>query len=103
MWLFANDSKVAGKAASETDCCAIQQNLNALEEWSISNHLLLSIDKCTYLHYGHNNPGDTYNINEETIKNVDQCSDLGVLRKKDFVDIICLKASRLSGMVAEQP
>ena len=67
MWLFADDSKAAGNAASEMDCCAIQQDLYA-PLWSISNHLPLNIDKCARLHYGHNNPYHTYNINRVTIK-----------------------------------
>ena len=84
MWLFADDSKAPGKSASETDCCVSQQDLNALGERSISNHLPLSIDKCACLHYGHNNPCHTYNINGVTIKNVDQCSAFGVLRTSNF-------------------
>ena len=80
--------------------------MNALGEWSISNHLSLSIDKCACFHYEHNNPGYMYNINELIIKTVDQCSDLGVLHTSDFrynahIDMICLKASRLSGIVAK--
>ena len=74
MWLFADDSKTADTAASKTDCCAIQQNLNAPGECSLSNHLPLSIDKFVCLQYGLNNSGHTYNINGLTIKSVYQCS-----------------------------
>ena len=106
MWLFEDKSKAAGKAASKKDCCAIQQDLNTLGEWSLSNHLPLSIDKCAYLHYGHKNLSHTYKINGVTIKSVYQISDLIVLRTYNFlyntlIDMICLNVSRLSTMVVK--
>ena len=106
MWLYADNSKTAGKAVNETNCCTIQQDLNALGEWSISNQITLSLDKCACLHFGHNIPGQIYNTNGVTIKSVDQCSDLSVLRVSNFrhnahIDMIFLKASRLSGVATK--
>ena len=40
VWLFVDDAMAAAKTVSETDCCAIQPDPNALGEWTVSNHLL---------------------------------------------------------------
>jgi len=103
-WLFADDAKVASKAADATDCDVIQRDMDAFGDWSERSHLPININKCASLHYGHSNPCHTYSITGASIKNVDQCPDLGVLRTSDFrynahIDAICLKASRLCGMV----
>ena len=59
---------------------------------------------CFY--YGLHNKKRSYSMNDTTIKNTDQCADIGVTRTFHFhykvhVDALCLKAAQLSGMVAK--
>ena len=103
--LFADDFKVIGAAADSHEQDLFQQDLNSIGSWSEANHLPLSIDKCLRIHYGLHNKMRSYSINGTTIKNTDQCADLGVTITSNFhykvhLDTLCLKAARLSGMVA---
>ena len=103
--LFADDSKAIGTAADSHEQDLVQQDLNSIGSWSETNHLPLSIYKCMCIHYGLHNKKRSYSINSTTIKNTDQCAGLGVTRTSNFhykvhVDALCLKAARLSGMVA---
>ena len=102
--LFADHSKAIGAAADSHKQDLVQQDLNSTGSWSEANHLTLSIDKCMHIHYGLHNKKRSYSINGTTIKNTDQCADLGVTRTSNFhskvhVDTLCLKAAQLSGMV----
>ena len=103
--LFADDSKAIGTVTDSHEQDLAQQDLNSIGSWSQANHLPLSIDKCMCIHYGLHNKKRSYSINGTTIKNTDQYADFGVTRTSNFhykvhVDTLCLKAARLSGMVA---
>ena len=62
------------------------------------------MEKCVCLHYGSKNLGSNYLIINQPVINADNSADLGVTRTCDFrykehVNQICLKASRMAGMV----
>ena len=99
--LYADDSKTIGAAADSYEQGLVQQDLNSIGSWSEANHLPLSIDKCRCIYYGLHNKKRSYSI----IKNTDRWADLEVTRTSNFhyevhVNALCLKAARLSGMVA---
>ena len=105
IFLFADDSKVIGAATDSHEQDLVQQDFNSIGSWSEGNHLPLSIDKCMCIHYGLHNKKHSYSKNGTTIKNTDQCADFGVTKTSNFhykvhVDTLCLKAARLSGIVA---
>ena len=102
--LFADDSKAIDAATDSHEQDLVRQDLNSIGR-SEANYLPRSIDKCMCIHYGLHNKKRSFSINCTTIKNTDQCADLGETRKSEFhykvhVDAMCLKAARLSGMVA---
>ena len=78
--LFADDSKAIGAAADSNKQDLVQQDLNSIGSRSEANHLPLSIDKCMCIHYGLHNKKRSFGINGTTIKNTDQCANLGVTR-----------------------
>ena len=105
--LFADDSKAIGATVDSHEQDLVQQDRNSIGRWSEANHLPLSIEKCysMCIPYGLHNKKRSYSINGTTIKNTDQCTDLGVTRTSNFhykvhVDTWYLTAARLSGMVA---
>ena len=104
MFLFADDGKAVGPARSTVDRDAVQRDLHTIGGWSYRNGLTLNMEKCVYLHYGSKNHSSNYVINDQPVQNADSSADLGVIRTcnfryNDHVKQICLKASRLAGMV----
>ena len=104
IFLFADDGKAVGPARSTVDRDAVQRDLHTIGGWSYRNGLPLNIEKCVYLHYGSKNHKSNYVINNQPVQNADSSADLGVIRTcnfryNDHANQICLKASRLAGMV----
>ena len=106
MYLFAEDGKTVVAARTAYDQDAIQHDLQAVGDWPVQNNLPLSMDKSMCQHYGYNSVNANYVINDEPLKVVECCTDLGILKSSDFrykghIDQTCLKANTLSGMVAK--
>ena len=103
--LFADDFKAIGDAADSNEQGLVQQDLNSIGSWSEAHYLPLSIDKCMSIHFGLQYKKRSNSINGTTIKDTEQCADLGVNRTSNFhykvhVNDLCLRAARLSGIVA---
>ena len=106
MYLFAGDGETIGAASTANDRDAMQCYFQAVDDRSEQENMSLSIDKNVCLHYGYSNVNAIYVINDEPLKVMECCADLGILRSSDFrykghIDQICLKANELSGMVAK--
>ena len=84
MYLFADDDKAVGAASTANDRNAMKRDLQAVGDWSVQNSKPLSIDKCACLHYGYNNVNTNHVINDEPLKVMECCADLGILRSSDF-------------------
>ena len=96
--LFCTQStqKFIGASADEHEHRLVQHDLDMIEQWSEDYHLPLSIDNCMCMQYGHHYPKLSYFINGVSIKDTEQCTDLGLLRTSDFrynlhIDAVCLK------------
>jgi hypothetical protein len=103
LFMFADDIKGLAKVNTLNDAKCVQEDLNALGEWSAENKLPFSINKCCMLHYGLRNPNSSYCINKIILHEVDEHDDLGVLRCADFsytkhVKRTSAKVFRLCGM-----
>ena len=103
-WLYVDDVKMVGDASTQTAFAHVQQDLNAISEWSKENLLPISIPKCAALHYGLRTLNGQYTIFGQQITAVEQCMDLSVIRDKSFsydvhIRNVALKATRLVGMI----
>ena len=103
IYLFADDVKAAGELDGSKSADLIQEDLLAIERWSITNKLPISLPKCLCLHYGRNNSKRKYTIDGQFVTSVMSCMDLGILRSASFsytghVQSIVLKVSQIIRM-----
>ena len=75
--LFADDIKVWSEIRSEADCRLLQDDLDALHEWSTRNALPFNFLKCKMLQLGKGHPY-TYYLGPHELPWVSQEKDLGV-------------------------
>ena len=64
---FADDTKLSKKIMDINDCHKLQKALDELTLWSEKWGMELHPDKCCVLHFGHNNPRNTYTINGKAL------------------------------------
>jgi len=84
----ADETKIFGRVKSLEQHYLLQDDLNALLQWSKDWQLLFNVDKCKVMHFGHNNPIMDYTLDGKVLDVVREEKDLGVVLSKD------LKASR---------
>ena len=76
--LFADDTKLYGRALSIKDYEALQSDLKAMEEWSETWQLPFNTAKCSVLHIGHSNPERPYSMTGTILRKVAEEKDLGL-------------------------
>ena len=79
MVLYADDSKVVGKASSLQDCELNQNDLDAIYDWLVINQPSLCQPKSQCLHIGHKTGRHSYMLEGAPILAVEECTDLGVI------------------------
>ena len=52
---FADDTKIFGKVKTLEQHSQLQNDLNALLQWSKDWQMLFNVDKCKVMHFGRNN------------------------------------------------
>ena len=57
----------------------LQQDLSSIQDWCSRWILEINCSKCVCLHFGHNNPNQSYQIEDAIIPNSTEVVDLGVL------------------------
>ena len=77
--LFADDTKVALRIASEEDRQTMQAVINNLAEWAKQWDMSFNVKKCKIIHVGHNNPRYDYVMNGNQIDSANEEKDLGVV------------------------
>ena len=77
--LYADDSKLAGKAANPSDQQSIQTDLDSLERWANMWLLTFNGDKCHVIHFGKNNKHHKYFLQDNFPSAVSNERDLGVI------------------------
>ena len=63
--LFADDFKIMGDITTPGNCKLMQVNVEAIATRSVANKMPISLDKCTSMHYGKNNPKWLYVIHKK--------------------------------------
>ena len=107
--LFADDTKLFSTINNITDCLDLQNDLDALCEWSTKWKLNFHPQKCSILRLGKNPPGFTYKMKDEDgheyeLSQTETVKDLGVtidrqLTFTSHVDNIVSDANKLVGLI----
>lgn len=101
--LFADDIKVWANITTYQDCMLLQQDLNAIHEWSIRNKLPFNFSKCKMLQIGRKLEF-RYHLGPVELEWVTQEKDLGVwlsssLKPKFHCQTVYKRTSLLLGML----
>ena len=64
MKMYADDSKLFGKASTEADTLQIQEDLDVLSKWSEKWLLKFNVSKCKVMHCGRQNPMVKYHMKQ---------------------------------------
>ena len=107
--IFADDTKVYGKASSVEVRVKLQEDINELADWSDKRLLKFNTSKCSVMHLGHNNPCHVYHMrdndgNDRQLDETEVEKDLGlhVDKKLSFhqhVSQTVTKANRTLGLM----
>ena len=81
---FADDTKSYGVASSPETIDSLRNDLKNLCSWSSDWLMLFNIEKCKVMHFGKNNPKETYTMNGIILQEVVEERDLGVIVQNDL-------------------
>jgi hypothetical protein len=76
---FADDTKLFGIANDTVACQSIQADVDKLVSWTLKWQMPFNVDKCSVMHYGHNNQRHSYWLQGVPLKVVESERDLGVI------------------------
>ena len=102
--LFADDSKIYGKATTEEDRQLIQNDIDACFNWANLWSMQFHPKKCKVMHFGRNNPKHIYLMGNNIINVTHEEKDLGItitdnLNWRRQTAICVKKANRTMGMI----
>ena len=75
---YADDGKFFTSINSIHDCISFNNDMFNIQQWCVDNGMSLSLNKCSILHIGSNNPHYKYSINGTSFQTVETIRDLGV-------------------------
>ena len=98
--LFADDSKCTGVIKEESDCAALQDDLNSLNYWSQAWQLRFNSSKCEILTVSRKKDNYDCNLDSKSLNHVSTIKDLGVVVSNDlkwnnYMDHILAKGYRI--------
>ena len=102
--IFADDCKIYNKVGSQEDQDAMRRNLLHLLDWSDEYMLYFNVNKCKIMHFGRNNPKNSYSMKNQELQETDEEIDLGVVVNSDLtftshIDRSISKANQALGIV----
>ena len=102
--IFADDTKLIQAIRDLKSIEHLQQDLEALQNWSKTWKLEFNASKCKVLHIGKKNPLASYSMNEKELTSVKEEKDLGCIMRADLKQSSNIKhhiskANRLLGMI----
>lgn len=107
--IFADDTKMYGKATTTEDRVELQKDIDNLSKWSDNWQLKFNTNKCSVMHLGHNNVRTVYHMNDNDgvhrdLKESVIEKDLGVhvdnkLSFHQHIDESVKKANRTLGLI----
>jgi hypothetical protein len=106
LFLFADDSKIWKEIEGQHDKVSLQEDLNAMEQWSKTWLLEFHPDKLKLIHMNikHEEVESDYKVGEYTVKGVQKEKDLGVIVDKrlsfeQHITYIVKKANSTMAMI----
>jgi len=104
--LYADDLKIFRQVRTAVDAHRLQQDLDNLNSWSITNKLHFNISKCHIVHFSRSSSvlTFTYSLNGVALTTVDEVRDLGVTFHSDLsfgrhIQLIAASAFRMLGYI----
>ena len=106
--IFAGDTKIYRKIATENDCVKLQKDLDILQEWSSKWLLSFNAKKCKVMRLGGQHPEFIYKMINNTdvtdLEFTEMEKDLGIhvdnkLRLRDHAEIAAAKAHKILGLI----
>lgn len=104
--LYADDAKIYCKVPNFASTCAIQQDIDSLQSWSLRNGLNINLDKCHFISFcrGQRNFDSQYSIATHNIQRLEAIRDLGVLYDETLsfdnqIRVVCNKCLRIFGLI----
>jgi len=82
--LYADDSKIYGRANDELGCISLWEDLRNVQSFFNEWQLKVNIDKCEVLHIGYNNAGFRYKLDDCVLPESSDCRDLGIRISDDL-------------------
>ena len=76
--MYADDTKLYGRASTKDDQCSLQNDLEVLMDWSTTWQLHFNTQKCTVLHIGPGNAKHIYTLGDDILQNKSEEKDLGM-------------------------
>ena len=77
--LFADNTQYIRSVDCFSDCLSLQQDLDAISDWSKKENLSFNISKSGHMRFGSKFPNSSYTINDVTVPTVAQYKDVGVI------------------------
>ena len=101
---FADDTKSYGVVSSPEKIDSLRNDLKNLCSWSSDWLMLFNVEKCKVMHFGKNNPKETYTMNGIILQEVVEERDLGVIVQNDLkasgqCSVAVKTANRVLGMI----
>ena len=102
--IFADDTKMASKVDTIEDEEIVNDDFEALQNWSITKGMKFNVDKCSVMHCGRLNWNIDYKLYGQKIRVTESEKDLGVIinndmKFKDQVASAAKKANKTLGMI----
>ncbi|CAG4990002.1 unnamed protein product [Colias eurytheme] len=104
--MFADDLKLFLKVRNDSDAKVLQEDINAIAQWSSTNHLPFNTDKCKVMTFSRSRfpLNMTYNLFDIPLEKIDVIRDLGLIvdSRLDFhshMMDICKKANKTLGFI----
>ena len=82
--IFADDTKMASKVDTVEDEEIVNDGLEALQNWSITNGMKFDVDKYSVMHCGRLNRNIDYKLYGQKISVMESAKDLGVILNSDM-------------------
>ena len=100
---FADDTKVGRTILDKNDIVDLQNDLRLLGKWADKWQMKFNADKCKVIHFGGGTTSE-YVMDSQTLENIDEEKDLGVLIHKSLksenqCQAAASRANRILGML----
>jgi len=108
IYLYANDAKIARAIETDSDVVVLQQDLDALDEWTNDWQMKFNATKCKHMRVGNRNRIESsYSVGQNSSKMldiIDEEKDLGIwtdseLKSSRHISHAVAKSNQMLGLI----